>query len=739
MVYPYKNPVLSVTQRVEDLLKRMSLEEKLVQMRLYRPDGAALKQIPFDTSDLEANAHRMGNIYSGSRIPAENLRIIQDYIMSHNRWGIPAAVHSESLHGLMADNGTSFPQCIGLGATFNPELVEEIATQIGKEAHANGVTMTYAPNVDLSRDPRWGRVEENFGEDPYLTACMGVGYVKGLQSQGVSACVKHFIAHGSPENGLNLAPVHAGQREFYETMAVPFEKVIREGKAEAVMPAYSELDGVPIHASRSLLTDLLRQKWGFEGQVVSDYGAIKMLHSFQRIAADKLTAGKLALQAGVDVEAPTVFGFGEELEAAVRRGEVPEKLVDDAVRRVLKHKFEKGLFEDPYADVDAQKENRSDYALRLARRAAQESCVLLKNEGILPLSSNIGKIALIGPNADNPQLGDYTAPEAISHTITLRRALEERLGTQKLLFARGCTIAGGSDAQLAEAAAAAKQADAAIVVLGDNSNFYGGIGWGDAETDGSVAVTCGEGFDTHTLDLPGRQQELLEAVCATGTPVVLLLESGRPYSVCWAKEHVPAIMQVWYPGQQGGCGVADVLFGDTDPSGRLPISFPRSAGHIPSYYNHKVSARGFYKKRGTPQQPGRDYVFDTPEALFGFGAGMSYTTFEYANLTIPETAGVGEAVEVSVTVKNTGDRQGCEVVQLYVTDDYCRITPFVRQLRGVKKLWLDPGEEQTVTFTLGFEDFAFINESMEREVEPGDFTICIGTQKATVTLKGLSH
>jgi len=340
----------------------------------------------------------------------------------------------------------------------------------------------------------------------------------------------------------------------------------------------------------------------------------------------------------------------------------------------------------------------------------------------------VGKLALIGPNADNPQLGDYTATESIAHTVTIRKALEQRLGTDRLLFARGCTMAGGTDAQLQEAITAARQAQVAILVLGDNSNFYGGIGWGEAEPDGTVAVTCGEGFDTHTLDLPGRQQELLEAVCATGTPVVLLLESGRPYAVCWAKEHVPAIMQIWYPGEQGGYGVADVLFGDTDPSGRLPISFPRSAGHIPAYYNHKVSARGFYKKPGTAQKPGRDYVFDTPNALFGFGEGMSYTTFAYSNIS-------ATAQEVSVTVKNTGNRRGCEVVQLYIRDDYCRITPFVRQLRGFKKLWLNPGEEKTVTFTLGFEDFAFINEKMEREVEPGGFTVTVGTEKTKITIK----
>ncbi len=735
MKYPYQNAELTVQERVEDLLSRMSLQEKFTQMRLFRAKDSDYKSVPFNTELLEKNSHRLGTIYFGGRIPAENIRIIQNWAMQNSRWGIPVAIHGESLHGAMADNGTAFPQCVGLGATFNPELMTEIVTQIGKECRANGVTMTYAPNVDLSRDPRWGRVEENYGEDPYLTSRMGVAYVKALQAQGVSACPKHYIAHGSPESGINLAPVHAGEREFYETMAVPFEKTIREAKAEGIMPAYSEWDGEPVHASRRLLTELLREKWGFDGQVVSDYGAVKMLTTFQRVAPDALTAGKMALNAGVDVEAPNLYGFGPELEEAVRTGQVPESLVDIAVRRVLKHKFEKGLFENPYADAEAQKENRNAYALSLARRAAQESCVLLKNEGLLPLSGSVGKVALIGPNADNPQLGGYTVREGIEHTVTLRTALEERLGAERLLFARGCTTAGGSDEQLAGAVEAAKQADVAVLVLGDNSNYFGGIGWGDSELDGTVAVTCGEGFDTHTLDLPGRQQELLEAVYATGTPVVLVMESGRPYAIVWAKENIPAILQAWYPGEQGGYGVADVLFGDTDASGRLPVSFPRSVGHIPCFYNHKVSAKGYYKKRGSKAVPGRDYVFDTPDALFSFGEGLSYTTFAYSELSIPERADANGIVEVSVNVENTGARRGCEVVQLYITDCFCRITPFVRQLRGFEKLWLEPGEKKTVKFTLGFEDFAFINEKMEREVEPGEFIIRVGDLEASVIVE----
>lgn len=736
MPYPYQDPTQSVDVRVADLLSRMTLEEKFTQMRLWRPNNTQSQTVPFDLSLLEKNSHRLGAIYNASSMPPESIRAIQDWCINNTRLGIPVAFHGESLHGVMHENATAFPQGIGLGATFNPSLMQDIATQIGKEARAIGLTMTYAPNVDLSRDPRWGRVEENYGEDPYLTGEMGVAYVKGLQSQGVAACPKHYIAHGSPEGGINLAPVHAGEREFRETMMIPFKRVVTEAKAMGIMPAYSEWDGVPVHASRRLLTELLREQWGFNGQVVSDYGAIKMLYDFHHVAQTKAEAGKMALYAGVDMEAPNVIGFCPELEEQVRTGQVPESWVDLAVSRILRHKFELGLFEDPYAHPADMENNRNEKALALARQAARESLVLLKNENdLLPLSDSIGKLALIGPNADNPQLGGYTVREAIEHTVTLRKALEQRLGQDRVIFARGCSTAGGSDEQFNDAIAAAESADAVIMVMGDNSNFYGGIGWGDAELDGKVAVTCGEGFDTHSLELPGRQQALLEAVYATGKPVVLVLETGRPYAVCWAKEHIPAILQAWYPGEQGGYALAEVLFGDCDPSGRLPISFPRSAGHIPSFYNHKVTARGYYKVRGTRDNPGRDYVFETPDPLFCFGDGMSYTSFAYRDLTVPEKAKIGQDVTVSVTLENTGSRTGCEVAQLYVTDCVCRISPFVRQLKGFQKIWLAPGEKKTLTFTLGFADFAFINEQMEQEVEPGSFIIRVGDQQAELVME----
>ena len=735
-MYPYQNPSLSVEQRVEDLISRMTLEEKFAQMRLLRPNEEKCKTVPFDLTYLEENKDRCGGLYNPHSIPPESVNAIQDWYKNNTRLGIPIAIHGESLHGVMNANATAFPQAVGLGATFHRELMTQIVTQIGKEARANGITLTYAPNIDLSRDPRWGRVEENYGEDPYLTSQLGVAYVKALQSQGVAACPKHYTAHGSPEGGINLAPVHAGEREFRETMMIPFQKAIMEGGAMAVMPAYSEWDGVPVHASRHLLTELLREEFGFKGQVVSDYGAIPMLTKFHRVAENARQAGEMALYAGVDMEAPQKYGFGEALEEAVRNGEVPVQWVDLAVSRILRHKFEMGLFENPYADAVAVKENHNEAALELARQAARESVVLLKNEDhLLPLSANIGKVALIGPNADNPQLGGYTVREAVEHTVTLRKALEEKLGKERVLFAQGCTTAGGNDEMLEKALEAARRADVAVVVLGDNSNFYGGIGWGDAEADGKVAVTCGEGFDVHSLDLPGRQQQLLEAVYATGKPVVLVLETGRPYAICWAKEHIPAIMQAWYPGEQGGYALAELLLGEVNPSGRLPISFPRSVGHIPAFYNYKMSARGYYKKPGTPDSPGRDYVFDTPKALFRFGEGLSYTTFAYENLVVTPECGSKPEAKVTVDITNTGSMAGYEVVQLYITDCVCRITPFVCRLRGFEKVWLEPGETKQVTFMLNFEDFAFVNEKMQLDTEPGQFKIRVGDLETSFILQ----
>jgi len=736
MKFPYQNPDLPVKERVEDLLSRMTLEEKFVQMRLVQLPKAMVEAGALDEQWLEENRHRAGSFYHTWPMAHDTVNKVQKFYLERSRLGIPMSIHSESLHGHMNENATVFPQAISLSSAFDRELMSEVADQIGRETAANGVKITYGPDLDLSREPRWGRVEETYGEDPYLTGEMGYAFIQSVQSHGVACCAKHYTAHGSPERGLNLGPVHAGEREFREVMLPPFRKAIMEAGAKVVMPAYSELDGEALHGSRRLLGDVLRGELGFKGQIISDFGGVRMLHVFHRAAADFRTAGEMALRAGVDIEAPTPACYNDELIKDVAEGRVPVELVDNAVRRILTLKFEQGLFENPYFDEHAADGNRSEAALALARKAARESITLLKNEGnVLPLSKTVGKVALIGPNADNPQLGGYTPQSAVQRAASIRQALEERLGADRVVFAPGCTIGGGNDQMEAEAAAAAASADVAVVVLGDNGNYYGGIGWGNAELDGTVTVTCGEGFDTHTLDLPGRQQRLLEAVCAAGKPVVLILETGRPYAIAWAAEHVPAILQAWYPGEQGAYALTELLLGDSSPCGRLPVSMPKSVGHLPCYYNCKNTSNGYYKKHGSPTVPGRDYVFAAPGALYPFGHGLSYTTFAYSDLTVPETAKIGEEVTVSVTVENTGAMASKEVVQLYVSDLYCRLTPYVCRLRGFEKIFLAPGEKKTVTFTLGFEDFSFLNEQLQPEVEPGEFRIRVGDQEAVVTLQ----
>lgn len=731
MPYPYQDPTLSVDKRVEDLLSRMTLQEKLAQMQLQFITEEQAAKVPFDMRILEYNEQYCGSLYNTYSLTPETIRAIQDHYLHNTRLGIPVAVHGEALHGNKNVNATVFPQAIGMGATFNPKLMSQIAEVAGKEARANGTTMVYAPNLDVTQDPRWGRTEETMGEDPYLIGEMGAAYTRALQAQGVAACAKHFALYGSKEGGLNLSPCHIGEHEAWETMLPPFQKNVEAG-VMGIMPAFSDWEGIPVHANRKLLTGILREKMGFQGQTVADYGALVFLRTLHHVAATRLEAGKMALHAGLDVECCAPASYGIDMEAAILRGEVDEKLVDQAVRRVLRFKFEMGLFEDPYSHPETP--CRTPESIALARQAGQESVTLLKNESkLLPLSDAIGSVAIIGPNADTMQCGDYTDPAAMARGVTLRKALVERLGEDRVHYAKGCGIASGTEKEQAQAVEAAQKADVAVVVLGDNSNFHGGIGWGDEDPDGKVVVTCGEGFDMHTLELPDCQQKLLEAVWATGKPVILVMETGRPYAIRWAKENVAAILQAWYPGEQGGYALTDILFGDVDPSGRLPISFPRSVGHIPSYYNYKMSARGYYRKPGSQENPGRDYVFDTPEALFRFGDGLSYTTFAYSDLQV-ELTGKTDA-KVTVTVENTGNRKGCEVVQLYVTDRYCRITPFVRRLRGFEKIWLEPGQKQQVTFALGFEDFAFVNEQMELEVEPGEFVLCVGTEQTVLELQ----
>ena len=727
-MFPYQNPALSPEERTKDLMSRMTLGEKLAQMRLVSDI-----QIDFDGAKFDKEyPDGLGSTYHTIEMDPAEINRMQKHMVENTRLGIPIFMMSESLHGFFCDGATVFPQAIGLGATFDTELIEEITTELSKVIRAFGVSETYAPNLDISRDPRWGRVEENYGEDPYLTSRMGVAYINGLQKHGVAACPKHYIAHGTPEGGINIAPVHAGERELREVMLKPFAAAFMEAKAMSVMPAYSELDGVPIHSSRFLMTDILRGELGFEGWSVSDYGAIHMLHNSHCVAKDAMTAGKMALHAGIDMEAPSPYGFGPEFAEAAAKGEIDLDEIDQAVYRLLLGKFRLGLFEHPYADEDALSRLNSEKMRALALKSAEEACVLLKNDGILPLDVNSNqKIALIGAGAALTQLGDYVAPSATERAITVLDAMKKRVG-DKLTYEKGSHLSFADDEMIEKAVETAKAADVVVLVIADNSSFYRGETWGEDNGRYRAVVTCGEGFDTHTLKFPGRQQDLYDAVAATGKPLVLLTMTGRPYELVDADKRASAIMQVWYPGQEGGEAIARLLFGEVNPSGKTPISFPRSVGHIPCYYNHKHTARRT-NDPGSYEAPNRRYVFDRPDALYTFGYGLSYTTFEYADLEVKQLSEM--AFEASVTVKNTGDRAGDEVVQMYISDLYCRITPFVKQMRGFKRISLQPGESVRVTFPIGFADLSFINEQMKEEVEPGEFCAEIGGLQAIFEVK----
>lgn len=725
MLYPYRDANASEECRVRDLLDRMTLEEKFSQLRMNDQVNAFFQDTTVTEENFEDrfaqafDPDRASCCYVNSNCDPKMIALAQKYYMEHTRLGIPLLVMSESVHGSMLTGSTVFPQAIGLGSAFDPELVGRIAAVCGKDSRACGVRMTYAPNLDISQDPRWGRVEENYGEDPYLTSRYAVEYVKNLQSEGVAACPKHYLAHGTPECGINIGPVHIGEREIREKMLPPFAAAVQEGGTWGMMPAYSELDGVPLHANRYWLTEVLRDELGFDGFVSADFGAVSMLSRTHHAAQNGCEAGQMAMYAGLDVEAPNIFGFGPELVEKFRSGQLPMEWVDTAAERVLRVKFRLGLFDDPWVDPEKAAQRRGKEDLDLAYRAALESVVLLKNQSILPLTTG-KRIALVGPNAKNAQLGDYTAPDNMANAVSLYEGLSSRVSN--LVYEQGCTLTAKLDS-FDRAVEAVKMADVAILAMGDTSHYFGGIGWG---ADGASA-TCGEGFDSHDLLLPPCQKELIRACAATGTPLILVLYTGRPYAIAEEVQLCDAVVQAWYPGEQGGHAVADLLLGKENFSGKLSISFPRSVGHLPCYYNHKITARGIYKRPGSPEDPGRDYVFSQPTPLFRFGYGLSYSEYAYSDLTVEHLEGYRH--KVSVKVKNISDRAGTEVVQLYLTDDFCRMVPYIERLRGFSRVALQPGEEKTVNFILDEKDLSFINERMEPEVEPGSFTVRIDTLK----------
>lgn len=729
----YKDKTQPEAARVEDLLSRMTVDEKLAQLAMG-PDLPVMKQKIADGSYPE-EGYPTSYSYKAEDIALYNE--VQKYQIEHTRLGIPLLLHGESLHGFMCRGATVFPQAATLGATFDPALVGEIANIAGREAYIHGVRQTYAPNLDISRDPRWGRVEENYGEDPYLTGRMGAAYVKNLQSNHVASSPKHYLAHGTPECGINIGPVHAGEREVREVMLEPFAAAFTEAKAMSVMPAYSELDGVPIHASHWACTELLRGELGFDGYAVSDFGAVSMLCYSHHVVPTPEDAAALALASGIDHEAGARACMNAAFCDKVRSGAIPMEQVDEAVRRTLRIKFRLGLFEDPYAHPERMAEVNTAGTQAVAYRAALESAVLLENRGALPLAGNVA-VALVGPNADEAQLGDYCAPDGEAYSVTLRAALTERLGAEKVLYAPGCNLVSFDEDKAAAAKAAMDGADVVIVVLGDSSKYHGGRYWGD--DDGGNAVTCGEGFDNSTLTLPEAQMALLRDAKMSGKPVITVLECGRPYCLGVVKQLSDAILWAGYPGQMGGKALADLIFGDAVPSGRLNISLPRSVGTLPCYYNHKPTARGYYRKPGSPtaftadgQDHGRDYVFEDPAALYPFGYGLSYTTFAYSDLTVSADPSDRRA-DVTVKVTNTGGRAADETVLVFLKQHVCPVTPFVRRLRAFTRVNLAPGESKLVTFTLTSDDFAYVDEHMKKAPGAGRFTAFVGGQAAEFTM-----
>jgi beta-glucosidase len=752
----YKDASRPVEERVRDLLARMTLEEKVAQTLAvwkgkeritdeqggFAPEKAAavlgngIGQIA-RPSELRDRPKRL---VLGPRENAVFVNAVQKWLVENTRLGIPALTHEEALHGLTAPKGTSFPIPIGLASSWDPALVERVMGVAAKEARARGTHHVLAPVLDLARDPRWGRTEETFGEDPYLVTRLGVAAIRGYQGTGttlapdkVFATAKHYAVHGPHEGGINTAPGNISERVVRDQYLAPFEAAITEAKVMTVMPSYNEIDGVPAHKNRFLIDRVLRQEWGFQGLVVSDYYAIEQLVSRHGVAADLSDAARQALLTGVDIELPDVQAYGKLVEL-VKAGQLPQAALDTVVARILRAKFLAGVFENPYADPErALAVSNTAEHQALALEAARRSIVLVKNEGgLLPLArERVRTLAVIGPNAKGVRLGGYSSDPG--RGVDILQGIRDKAGPKlEIGYSEGTRITehepnwtadkvelgdpAKNRARIQEAAALAKNADVAIVVVGTNESTSREA-WADNHL-GDVA----------NLRLLAQQEELVLAVLATGKPVVMVLINGRPLALSGLAERVPAIVEGFYLGQEGGTALAEVLFGDYNPGGKLPISFPRDVGQLPVYYGRKpTSFRGYLDMARGP--------------LFAFGHGLSYTTFKLENLRVsPETiAPTGEAA-VSVDVVNTGPRKGDEVVQLYIRDKVSSVTRPQRELRGFERVTLEPGERRSVRFRLGPEALRLTDEHMKRVVEPGTFDVLVGSgpeglMRATLEVK----
>ena len=748
---PYQNPQLSVEQRVDDLIGRMTLEEKVGQLRctlawnyytiqgknvvpseLFKKDIAE-GQIGMLWGTYRADPWTQKSLENGlnPELAAKAGNALQKYVIENTRLGIPLFLAEEAPHGHMAIGTTVFPTGFGMAATWNPALIERVGEVIGREIRLQGGHISYGPVLDLAREPRWSRVEETMGEDPVLAGELGAAMVKGLGGGDLSkpwstiATLKHFIGYGTTESGQNGGITVAGERELRESFLPPFQKAIDAG-ALSVMTSYNSLDGVPSTASKALLTDLLRKEWGFKGFVVSDLYSIDGIWGTHRVARDRQEAGIMALKAGVDADLGAL-AFAPLVEA-VKEGLISEAEIDVAVKRILKMKFEMGLFEHPYVDVEkARQQVRSDTNKDVALFAAREAITLLKNnKHILPLNKK-QKVLVCGPNADNVynMLGDYTAPQEEGNVKTILDGIRIKVPANQVTYVKGCAVRDTTESNIAEAVEAARKADIVVVAVGGSSardfkTSYKETGAAVTDSKTISDMDCGEGFDRATLTPLGDQMKLLKALKQIGKPLVVVYIEGRPMDKSWAAEHANALLTAYYPGQEGGVAIADVLFGDYNPAGRLPVSVPANIGQLPVYYNKK------------PPMP-HDYVEMSARPLYAFGYGLSYTTFEYDNLNIEEIGDV--RFQITLDVTNTGQYDGDEVVQLYIHDEYASTAQPMMQLKKFQRVFIPQGETRKVTFILEAEDLSIINADKERVVELGDFTIMIGSSSDNILLK----
>ena len=739
----------SIEEKVENLLSQMTLEEKIGQLKakwlmpwkllfnLFRvvpPDKKRkLEDLIFslffaeeeiseavtsnhvrkywrDLMEREKNIGMLSIIlrYFPPKEAAELHNKIQKFILENTRLKIPVIIHDEGLHGCMAKGCTIFPQSIALASTWNPELVERVGVAIGKETRAHGIHQILSPTINIARDPRCGRTEETYGEDPYLASAMAVAFIRGVQSQKVICTPKHFVANFVGDGGRDSNAIHFSERMLREIYFPAFKNAIQKAGALSIMAAFNSLDGIPCSCNKWLLIDILRKEWGFKGFVVSDYWGVLDIFTKHRVAESKAEAAKKALEAGLDIELPESDCF-EELVNLVRDGKLSEKIIDEAVRRILRTKFWLGLFEDPFIDPEyAEKICDCEEHRRLALEAARQSIVLLKNNEVLPLTKDLKSIAILGPNAAVMRLGGYSGygVKVVSPLDGIKNKLSE---ATKVYYAEGCSLTGSSREGFKEAIKAAKNSEVAILFVGN-----------------SVPETEGEQRDRCDLNLPGVQEDLIKEVCDLEIPTVVVLINGSAITMTEWIDDVDAVVEAWYPGEEGGNAIADILFGDYNPGGKLPITFPKKVGQLPLYYNPKPSGRVY------------DYVdLRGTQYLFPFGYGLSYTEFEYSNLRItPEKIDPNGKVKIEVDVKNIGKYRGDEIVQLYIRDVFATVARPLKELKGFKRTTLEPGEKKTISFTLGPEELSFYDANMNLIIEPGTFEVMVGSSSEDIRLKG---